>query len=60
MLVSTLIVGILAVAVERAVEAEFGLPGIIGLMMLRTGIRKRNLTIACVGVTVLVMLVVSL
>ena len=37
-------------------EVQFGLPGVIGLLILRTGLRKRNFTCTCVGITVLVML----
>jgi hypothetical protein len=56
MLVSTIVVAALGVVAEQAVEIQFGLPGIIGLLILRTGIRHRNTNCACVGATVLVML----
>ncbi|MGP3968481.1 hypothetical protein [Streptomyces sp. 6N223] len=56
MLVSTIVVAALGVVAEQAVEIQFGLPGIIGLLILRTGIRHRNTNCACIGATVLVML----
>ncbi|MGK5533680.1 hypothetical protein [Streptomyces sp. URMC 129] len=59
MLVSTITVAALGIAVERAVEIQFGLPGLIGLLILRTGMRKRNYTCTCVGTTVLVTLLVG-
>ncbi|GAA1933019.1 hypothetical protein GCM10009716_45300 [Streptomyces sodiiphilus] len=59
MLISTLTVAALAIMVERAVETQFGIAGVIGLMVLRTGLRKRNVTCVCVGLTVLVMLAVN-
>jgi hypothetical protein len=60
MLVSTLTVAALAIMLEKVVETQFGVAGVIGLMLLRTGIRKRNITCASVGLTVLVMLVLNL
>jgi hypothetical protein len=59
MLVSTIAVAALSVVAEQAVEIQFGLPGLIGLLILRTGLRHRNANAACVGVTVLVMLAYS-
>ncbi|AKG44464.1 hypothetical protein H7827_12590 [Streptomyces sp. JH002] len=56
MIVSTIIAAALAIVVDEAVEVQFGLPGVIGLLILRTGLRKRNFTCICVGITVLVML----
>ncbi|MDT0322128.1 MULTISPECIES: hypothetical protein [unclassified Streptomyces] len=58
MIVSTIAVAALGIAVERAVDIQWGLPGLIGLLILRTGLRKRNFTCACVGTTVLVTLFV--
>ncbi len=60
MLVSTIVIAALGITVERAVEIQFGLPGLIGLLILRTGMRKRNTTCTCVGATVLVMLALSI
>ncbi|GAB2879000.1 hypothetical protein [Streptomyces hainanensis] len=57
-MVSTIALAALGIAVERAVDIQWGLPGLIGLLILRTGLRKRNFTCACVGTTVLVTLVV--
>ncbi|WP_326597613.1 hypothetical protein [Streptomyces sp. NBC_01803] len=59
MLVSTITVAAFGIAVERAVEIQFGLPGLVGLLILRTGLWKRNYTCACVGTTVLVTLLVG-
>jgi hypothetical protein len=59
MIVTTVVTAALGIAVERAVEIQWGLPGLIGLLILRTGLRKRNFTCACVGATVLVTLVVT-
>ncbi|MDT0343373.1 hypothetical protein [Streptomyces litchfieldiae] len=59
MLVSTIAVAAFGIAVERAVEIQFGLPGLIGLLILRTGVHRRNFTCACVGATVLVTLLVG-
>jgi hypothetical protein len=59
MLVSTVAVAAVGLAIERAVEIQFGLPGLIGLLILRTGVRNRNVTCASVGATVLVMLLVN-
>jgi hypothetical protein len=59
MLVSTIAVAAVGLVVEQAVEIQFGLPGIIGLLILRIGIRHRNTNAACVGATVLVMLALS-
>ncbi|GAA3848180.1 MULTISPECIES: hypothetical protein [Streptomyces] len=59
MLVSTIIVAAFGIATEQAVEVQYGLPGLIGLLILRTGLRKRNFTCACVGTTVLVTLAVG-
>ncbi|MGP4109998.1 hypothetical protein ACTWP5_03655 [Streptomyces sp. 4N509B] len=56
MLVSTIVVAALGILVERAVEIQYGLPGLIGLLILRTGIRHRSSNCACVGATVLAML----
>ncbi|RKN41811.1 hypothetical protein [Streptomyces hoynatensis] len=58
MLVSTIAVAALGIAVERAVDIQWGLPGLIGLLILRTGLNKRNFTCACVGTTVLMTLAV--
>lgn len=58
-MVSTIAVAALAILVERAVETQFGLAGVIGLMILRSGFRNRNFTCASVGMTVLVMLIVN-
>lgn len=60
MLVSTLFAAALAMTVERVVEIQLGLPGVIGLLLLRTGIRKRNAACASVGATVLAMLLMGL
>ncbi|RBM17857.1 MULTISPECIES: hypothetical protein [Streptomyces] len=59
MLVTTIAVAAFGIAVERMVEIQFGLPGLIGLMILRTGVRTRNYTCVCVGSTVLVTLLVG-
>jgi hypothetical protein len=59
MIVSEIAVAAFGIAAERAVETQFGLPGLIGLMILRTGIRRRNTTCAWVGATVLVTLLVG-
>ncbi|MDT0305560.1 hypothetical protein RM780_01080 [Streptomyces sp. DSM 44917] len=59
MLVSTITVAAFGIAVERAVEIQFGLPGLIGLLILRTGMRRRNRTCTSVGATVLLTLLVS-
>ncbi|MDB1087949.1 hypothetical protein PJ985_10265 [Streptomyces sp. ACA25] len=59
MVTSTLVVAVLAIVVERVVETRFGLAGVIGLLLLRTGIRHRNATCGCVGATVLLMLVLD-
>lgn len=59
MLVSALAVAALALLVERAVEFQLGLPGVIGLMVLRTGISKRSAAVAAVGATVLIMLLLQ-
>ncbi|WP_049567796.1 hypothetical protein [Streptomyces sp. SBT349] len=59
MLITTITVAAFGIAVERAVEIQFGLPGLIGLLILRTGVRKRNYTCVCVGSTVLVTLLVG-
>ncbi|UCM89608.1 hypothetical protein [Streptomyces marincola] len=59
MLVTTVIVAAFGIAVERAVEIQFGLPGLIGLLILRTGVRGRNFTCACVGTAVLATLLVG-
>jgi hypothetical protein len=55
-LVSALAVAALALLVERVVEVQLGLPGVIGLMLLRTGVSKRSAAVAGVGATVLIML----
>ena len=60
MLVSALTLAALALLVERIVEVQLGLPGIIGLMLLRTGYSKRSAAVGGVGATVLVMLVLKL
>lgn len=60
MLVSTIVVATLGLMVERAVEIQFGLPGLIGLVILRIGIRHRNANCACIGATVLIMLALPL
>jgi hypothetical protein len=59
MLVSTIVVAAVGIVLERAVELQYGLPGLIGLLIMRTGFRKRNVTCTAVGVTVLVTLAVS-
>ncbi|WP_059005799.1 hypothetical protein [Streptomyces specialis] len=59
MLISTITVAALGIAVERAVEIQFGLPGLVGLLILRTGLQRRNYTCAWVGTTVLVTLLVG-
>ncbi|MEV1010790.1 MULTISPECIES: hypothetical protein [Streptomyces] len=59
MLVSTIAVAALGIALERAVEGHLGFPGLIGLLILRTGLGRRNFTCTCVGASVLVTLVVT-
>jgi hypothetical protein len=59
MLVSTIAVAIVGLVAEQAVEIQYGLPGLVGLLILRTGVRNRNANCACVGATVLVMLALS-
>lgn len=59
MLVSTIIVAAVGLMMERAVEVQYGLPGLIGLLILRTGYHQRNATCTAVGATVLATLAVS-
>jgi hypothetical protein len=60
MLVTALALAALALLVERIVELQLGLPGIIGLMLLRTGFSKRSAAVGSVGATVLIMLVLKI
>jgi hypothetical protein len=57
MLATALAVAALALLVEQVVEIQLGLPGVIALMLVRTGISKRSAAVGAVGATVLIMLV---
>lgn len=60
MLVTALFLAALGLLAERVVEVQLGLPGVIGLMLLRTGISRRSAAVGGVGATVLVMLLLRL
>ncbi|WP_129841770.1 hypothetical protein [Streptomyces sp. RFCAC02] len=59
MLVSTIVVAALGIALERAIEGHLGFAGLIGLLILRTGLGRRNFTCTCVGTSVLATLVLT-
>ncbi|SFC26461.1 hypothetical protein [Streptomyces aidingensis] len=59
MLTQVLVLAALGLAVEKAVETQFGLAGVIGLLLLRIGVSRRNAVCASIGATVLVMLVLN-
>ncbi|WP_165984885.1 hypothetical protein [Streptomyces sp. YIM 98790] len=59
MLVQVLVLAALGLAVEKAVETQFGLAGVIGLLLLRIGVSTRNAVCGSIGATVLVMLVLN-
>ncbi|MFX4291632.1 MULTISPECIES: hypothetical protein [Streptomyces] len=58
MIVTSLLVAALAVAVERVVEVQLGLPGIVGMLLLRTGITTKSGACVIVGSVLLFALVI--
>ncbi|WP_103504674.1 MULTISPECIES: hypothetical protein [Streptomyces] len=58
MLVTGLLVAALAVFVERLVEVQLGLPGVVGLLLLRTGLTTKSGVCVSIGTLLLIVLVI--
>lgn len=59
MLITELVVVGLTISVEQLVETQFGVPGLIALLLMRTGVVKRSFGCVVVGVAVMAALVLA-